>query len=166
MLTRAQNNLYWREWSAAKRALMPGRDTWTKHEENERRHLAHVHALGHDKSHLDFTNDDFDKVLGELRAISKPGDLNAQLRQVRGAHRRARYALDQLIRELGVDRNYVEAIIDQMAFLHPSSFSPHPSLDSLTEPELKKVIIALRKQVKRAREQVTRAQPEPAEVPF
>lgn len=173
MLTRAQNALYWREWSAAKRALMPGRETWTKLEEETRRHELHREALGHDKSHLDFTNDDFDKVLGALRAISKPGDLNAQLRQVRGAHRRARFALDQLIAEHGVDRNYVQGIIDQMFPTrapapdrardrwqdeHDQPARPRKLLGELTVDELKKVIIALRKQVKRAQRQ-------PAEVP-
>lgn len=195
-MTRAQNALYWREWSAAKRALMPGRETWTKHEENTRRHAITIEALGHDKSHLDFSNSDFDKVLGALRAISKPGDLNAQLRQVRGAHRRARYALDQLMRELQVDRNYVQGVVDQMNFGGTPAFSfsdalrpdawqrererakvPKRLLEELTEPELKKVIIALRKQVRRnlavsadkSRGLPARSpspQPEPAEVPF
>ncbi len=155
----AQNSLYWREWAAAKRALMPGRSTWTKLEETERRHEITIEALGIDKSHLDFDNADFDKVLGALRAISKPGDLNAQIRQARGQHRRMHYELDRLMEKLGVDRNYVQGVVDQMAFHHPSSITHHPSIDDLTADELKKVLIALRKQTKRP----TR---EPAEVPF
>lgn len=171
MLTRSQNALYWREWSAAKRALMLSaspartRETWTKLEENTRRHEITIRALGADKSHVDFTNAEFDQVLGELRAISKPGDLNAQLRQVRGAHRRAEWSLDRLMRKLGVDRNYVQGIVDQMfePVIIPASFAmwdrerrrttaPRKLLDKLTESELKKVIIALRKQLKRQRE--------------
>ncbi len=146
-MTPKQNNLYWREWSAAHKAD-PKAD----------RHQLHVEALGHDKSHLDFTNDDFDKVLGAFRAISRPGDLNAQLRQIRGQHRRALYILERLMRQLGVDRNYVQAVIDQMQIEHPTAFTRHPTLDDLTAPELEKVIIALRKQAKR--------QCEPAEAPF
>lgn len=157
MLSDRQNSLYWLEWAAAKRALMPGRSTWTKLEENTRRHEITIRALGADKSHLDFSNADFDQVLGELRAISKPGDLNAQLRQVRGAHRRAEWSLHRLMVKLGVDRNYVQGIIDRMDFEHAGPIR-HPSLDELTEPELKKVIIALRKHSRRKRE--------PAEVPF
>jgi hypothetical protein len=53
MLTRAQNALYWREWSAAKRALMPARETFTKLEETTRRHELHVQAIGEEKSHVD-----------------------------------------------------------------------------------------------------------------
>ncbi len=73
-----QNALYWREWAAAKRALMPGRATWTKYEENEHRHELHLEALGQEKSHLEFDNDDFDHVLSAFRAKSRPGDLKAQ----------------------------------------------------------------------------------------
>jgi hypothetical protein len=149
MITPRQNALYWREWAAAKRALMPGRSTWTKLEENTRRHEITIKALGYDKSHLDFTNADFDQVLGELRAISQPGNLNAQLRQVRGAHRRAEWSLHRLMRKLGVDRNYVQCIIDHMDFEHAGFVTRHPKLDDLTFEELQKVIIALRKQAKR-----------------
>lgn len=176
----AQNALYWREWSATKRALMsqigrggPGRSTWTKFEENTRRHEITLKALGHDKSHVDFSNSEFDLVLAELRAISRPDDLNAQLRQTRGAHIRAQHLLDRLMRQLGVDRNYVQGVIDQMFPTRaPAPDRPRdrwqderdqPSrprrlLDQLTGPELQKVIIALRKQLKRQRQ--------PEEVPF
>ena len=173
MLTQAQNALYWREWSAAKRALMPSRVTWTKHEEETRRHELHIRALDVDKSHLDFDNDDFDKVLGALRAISRPNDLNAQLHQVRGTHRRARHALDVLMIGLGVGRNYVQGVVDKMNFEHRGSATLHPSVNDLTVDELKKVIIALRKQAKRKRavhfsrhDRVDKNEQEPAEVPF
>lgn len=147
-----QTALYWREWSAAKLALMSGRETWTKLEETMRRHAIHLETLGTDKSSRDFTNTDFDQILGAFRAISRPGDLNAQLRQIRGAHRRAEWALDRLMRKLGVDRNYVQGVIDHMDFEHEGSAIRHPNLDDLTFQELEKVIIALRKQTKRQRD--------------
>lgn len=176
MITPRQNALYWREWAAAMRALMLERSTWTKLEENTARHLVTMEALGIDKSHLEFTNADFDKVLGALRAISQPGNLNAQLRQVRGQHRRMEWALDRLMKKLGVDRNYVQAVVDRMDFEHRTSATLHPKLEDLTAPELEKVLIALRKQVKRKKDndpaELATAgiiqQPEPAEeaLPF
>jgi hypothetical protein len=98
-----------------------------------------------------------DDLKGALLAIAQPSDLGAQLRQARQRHTRARFVLDRLIVRLGVDRNYVQGVIDQMAFLHPSSFIRHPSLDELTFEELEKVLIALRKQI--ARQKKTGAAP-------
>jgi hypothetical protein len=66
-----QEKLYWREWGAVHKAD-PSID----------RHELHIAALGEDKSHKHFTNDEFDKVLGQMRAISKPTDLAGQLRQL------------------------------------------------------------------------------------
>jgi hypothetical protein len=167
MITPRQNALYWREWAAAKRALMPGRSTWTKYEESQRRHKVTIDSLGYDKSHSEFTNKEFDLVLGGLRAISQPGNLGAQLRQVRGDHVRALYALERVMKKLGVDRNYVQGIIDHMDFSAPDgrdpdrdrweeererSARPRKFFGELTFPELQKVIIALRLQLKRKNE--------------
>lgn len=66
-----QKSLYWREWAAVHKA-----------DPSIERHEVHIAALGKDKSSLDFTNEDFDKVLGQMRAISKPTSLEAQLRQL------------------------------------------------------------------------------------
>lgn len=182
MITSRQNALYWREWAAAKRALMPGRETWTKLEENERRHDITIEALGRDKSHLEFTNADFDKVLGALRAISKPGDLNAQIRQARQQDIRARYVLDRLMVKLGKGRNYVQGVIDKIYNDDPApdlnklpleeraaarwqrerarDSRPRKLMENLTADEMKPVLNALREQVKRRRNAA------PAEVPF
>jgi hypothetical protein len=74
-MTTLQNRLYFREWgrvrAACKQEGFPIPD----------RHDLHVKALGLDKSHLDFTNEDLDQVLAEFRAISQPDNLAAQLRQ-------------------------------------------------------------------------------------
>lgn len=69
-MTVKQDKLYWREWAAVHRAA-PEAD----------RHALHIRALGHDKSHLHFTNTDFDRVLAGFRAISQPANLLAQMRQ-------------------------------------------------------------------------------------
>ncbi len=50
-----------------------------------KRHELHKRALGIDKSSLDLTNAEFDKVLAVFSGISRPADLNTQLRlQVSG----------------------------------------------------------------------------------
>src|SRR5690349_1327011 len=81
-MTRAQDSLYWREWGAAGRRCresnLPAPD----------RHALHIAALGADKSHVDFTNADFDKVLAQFRSISRPADVSAQLQQIDQPRRR------------------------------------------------------------------------------
>jgi hypothetical protein len=45
-----------------------------------KRHELHKRALGVDKSSLDLTNAEFDKVLAVFSGISRPADLNTQIR--------------------------------------------------------------------------------------
>lgn len=72
MMTKAQDALYWREWAAVRR-IKPDAD----------RHGLHVEALGKDKSHVKFNNKDLDEILRVFRAISRPADLDGQLRLMR-----------------------------------------------------------------------------------
>lgn len=92
-MTSLQNSFYFREWSrvraACKRQDFPVPD----------RHSLHVKALGQDKSHLDFTNADFDLVLAEFRALSQPDNLAAQLRQQDMPRRRLLYSIRRLAAE-------------------------------------------------------------------
>jgi hypothetical protein len=92
-MTTSQNSLYFREWgkvrAACKQQGFPVPD----------RHSLHVRALGQDKSHLDFTNDDFDRVLAEFRAITQPDNLAAQLRQQDQPRRRLIYGITNLAPE-------------------------------------------------------------------
>jgi hypothetical protein len=89
-MTTKQNSLYWREWGAlvryCKRHNLPAPD----------RHSMHMAALGADRSHLAFTNQDFDRVLAEFRAHSRPEDLDAQLRQIDQPRIRLKYAVKAL----------------------------------------------------------------------
>ena len=60
-----------------------------------KRHELHMKALGRDKSSLDLTNAEFDKILAVFSAISRPADLSTQLRlqdqaPERAARRQAR----------------------------------------------------------------------------
>ena len=92
-MTSAQNALYFREWgrvrAACKQEGFPIPD----------RHDLHVKALGLDKSHLDFTNEDLDQVLAEFRTISQPDNLAAQLRQQDMPRRRLLYSIRRLAPE-------------------------------------------------------------------
>ena len=92
-MTPAQNALYFREWgrvrSVCKQQGFPIPD----------RHDLHVKALGLDRSHLDFTNEDLDQVLAEFRAISQPDNLAAQLRQQDQPRRRLLYSIMRLADE-------------------------------------------------------------------
>ena len=75
-MTRPQEALYWRDWSACKaerkKRGLPHDDV--------ARHLIHLKALGTDVSMKHLTNRQFDKVLGAFRSWSRDSDLNAQLR--------------------------------------------------------------------------------------
>ena len=92
-MTTLQNSLYFREWgrvrTACKQQGFPVSD----------RHALHVQALGLDKSHLDFSNEDFDRVLAEFRALSQPDNLDAQLRQQDMPRRRLLYTIQRLAPE-------------------------------------------------------------------
>ena len=70
-MTPKQTQLYWSEWAAVRRAK-PDAD---------RDHLT-ITALGVRKSSKAFNNADLDRVLAVFRSISKPGYLNAQMRQI------------------------------------------------------------------------------------
>jgi hypothetical protein len=86
-MTTAQDTLYWREWgNLTKRCQAEG---WTVPD----RHELHVRALGKPKSHKDFNNPDFDKVLGVFRAYSQSENVNAQVRQERQPRTRLEYAI-------------------------------------------------------------------------
>jgi hypothetical protein len=140
MLTRNQNALYWREWSAVRKAS-PASD----------RHELHVQALGEEKSHVDFTNDDFDKVLAAFRAVSQPGNLNAQLHALNGQSKRLLFGILRLARELaggnslsGAD--YIAGIVRTM---NVEGKLGSDDLEQLHPRELTKVMVALRKHEKR-----------------
>jgi hypothetical protein len=89
-MTTKQNSLYWREWGAVVRYCkangLPAPD----------RHALHAAALGADRSHLAFTNEDFDRVLAEFRSHSRPADLVAQMRQLSQPRIRLKYAVNAL----------------------------------------------------------------------
>jgi hypothetical protein len=86
--SKGQQALHWPLWKQATAKLKPGRETWTKHEETERRHKIYITALGEDKSLTEMDNDDFDKVKAGLLAIVEPGNLNAEVQAGNGQRKR------------------------------------------------------------------------------
>jgi hypothetical protein len=111
MITPRHNAFYWSHWKRAKNVLMNGRETWTKDEENRRRHEIHARACGRDCFHYDFTRSQFDRIVAKMMLIIEPDNLDAQLRQVRQENKRALWVVRQLMRELGVSQNYVQGVI-------------------------------------------------------
>lgn len=101
VMTRPQISLYWREWSAVRKAD-PQAD----------RHALHEKALGFDKSHQDLTNKEFDLILGAFRAVSKRTALAPQLRAQRQPKERMLYLVGQLCERLAL---YVEDVASYVA---------------------------------------------------
>jgi len=73
-MTKRQDKWYWREWSKVVRYCRANNLTAPD------RHELHAKALGQDKSHVDFDDDDTDDVLAVFMAISEPSNLIAQTR--------------------------------------------------------------------------------------
>ncbi len=112
MMTGKQEALYWREWGAVSRAAKAqGLAAPDRHE-------LHAQALGVATgghwSHKDFTNGQFDLVLGVFRAFSRPSSVDAQLRQIQQPETRKMGRLEELRRCLalyvGDAETYVAAV--------------------------------------------------------
>jgi hypothetical protein len=106
MITKKQNRWYWQEWSKARR-VDPALD----------RHALHISALGYDKSHGEFTNEEFETVIAEFLCISEPENLDAQLRllkqpKVRLIYRITRLAPEAYLQTLLQDRWKTSNLMD------------------------------------------------------
>ncbi|MFL6416120.1 MAG: hypothetical protein ACJ74Y_10700 [Bryobacteraceae bacterium] len=154
-MTDAQRRMHWRLWGQVKNVLMKGRETWTKHEENQRRHDFYATAGCRADSLTKFDQRDMDLFVGSAMAILQPGNLDAQLRQVRQGNKRALWMVRQLMREMNVNDNYVRGVIEQIEDgVDPNTTDAwqrerershsRRDLEQLTVPELKKVASALR----------------------
>ena len=145
-LTQSQLGLHWRLWKSVKAKLMPGRETWTKHEEDQQRHALYVQALGQEKSLTEFDNDDFDKVKAAMLAVIEPGNLNAQLQALNGQRKRLLFGIRGLAKSMGVDEFYVAGIVRTM---NSEGKLGGDALEQLHPRELTKVMIALRQHERR-----------------
>lgn len=158
-LSKAQIGLHWRLWARVKAIQMPGRETWTKHEEDQRRREIYTQALGDEKSLTEFDNDDFDKVKAAMLAIVEPGNLNAQLHALNGQRKRLLFGIRNLAQSMGAGPAYVAGIVERM---NAEGKLGSADLEELHPRELTKVMVALRKHEHRG----VIAEPEPAEQPF
>ncbi len=77
-MTAAQHRKYLGEWGLV-RKIYRAKGLEPK-ACDAKRHELHKRALGYDKSSLDLTNAEFDKVLAVFSSISRPADLNTQIR--------------------------------------------------------------------------------------
>jgi hypothetical protein len=146
MLNRAQRAMHWHLWGKVKATLMHGRETWTKDEENKRRHEFYVRALGREKSFTEFTNFDLDLVKAEFLAVIDPSDLRGQLRQANMQATRLNWGLRKVMRELDVNYSYVQGIVKRM---NEHGQLGSSRLDALDTDDLRKVMIALREHKRR-----------------
>jgi hypothetical protein len=122
---------YWREWTKV-RAERPELD----------RHEFHVQIFGEDKSHVDFTNDDFDDFLAACKAVYDPGNLQAQLDALNGRKKRLLYGITRDAVRMGVGLDYVAGIVRQM---NEKGTLGSSKLENLDPDDLHRVRIALTK---------------------
>jgi len=176
-MNQAQMGLYHREWAKVRRALRGlGR---SPQEADAERHALHVRALGEDKSSRLLTNGEFDAVLSAFRAISQPGNLQTQLDLQRMAATRELVTLRHYLGALAQtdahaeriaaqmnlhgrigqpaeeDRAYVrDAAGEKVMFDYADTRNGEPrrrglTLDDLAAPELRKLVIAVKKECRR-----------------
>lgn len=98
MISPKQDRWYWKEWAKAHRAD-PDLD----------RHDIHLAALGYDRSHKEFTNEEFDLVIAEFLSISEPENLSIQIKLLKQPKVRLMYRINRLapaayVKELLLDR--------------------------------------------------------------
>jgi len=107
MISKPQNNWYWRMWGAVSR--------WCKAQQVPvpDRHELHARALGADKSHTDFDDDDFDDVMSAFYAIAEPDNFDIQVQFATARKKRRVYACRRnAIRAVGQAgaENYIRSI--------------------------------------------------------
>jgi hypothetical protein len=100
----AQHRKYLSEWALVRKVYRA--QSLEPKACDAKRHELHVRALGRDKSSLDLTNAEFDAVLAVFSAISRPMDLNTQIRLQEQAPERAGRRAGRatvLLEQLGVE---------------------------------------------------------------
>lgn len=144
-MTPKQRTLYWRTWAAAKRALSRlGYDTA---EADAMRADLTIQALGKQVSSKALTNAQFDLVLAAFRAVSDPGDLDAQLRAMLQPRDRILWSLRhnhlprmrEALDAADIDERYLQRIARQALRLDHD-----PDLATLDEAQLLIILRAAR----------------------
>lgn len=147
MISKGQNDFYWRLWGAAKKAIMK-RSGVSSAEAEKMRHELHAKALGKDKSHTEFSNRDFDLVKAVFLAESQPANMDAQIDQEKMDRTRRIWVIQQLTAALDENEPFVETILKNMN-RELALGGPYLRIDQLTFEQLEKLIIALKKECRR-----------------
>ena len=111
----AQLRLYRREWGLTRRWLRAhGR---TPERADSMRHEMHKGAIGYDKSSLDFTNAELDKVLAKFRSWSDGANLDAQLAaedqpelRIQALQANARELASHCVARAGMEAAYLDGL--------------------------------------------------------
>lgn len=127
-----QTQLYWRDWSACRKALVAS-GLPPQEADAMRTHLT-TQALGKSVSSKALTNRQLDRVLAAFRAISRPTDDAAQLHAADQDLIRTRAKLQALTDDAGLTPAYVEGMAARIA--------KHPLADC-TAHELRKILAAV-----------------------
>ncbi|MBK8477483.1 MAG: hypothetical protein IPL39_14615 [Opitutaceae bacterium] len=139
-MTTKQENLYWRDWSAARAAL---RELGHTLPDNALRHWLTVQALGEDKSHKAFNNLDFDRWLAVARGYSAMADLGEQLRLLEQPVRRCMFAANALLNILKIEapgrEAYVRAIYKRVQARRAQAID----LDEIPDADIPLILAAL-----------------------
>ena len=139
-MTARQTALYWREWAAVRLERPHFADT--------DRHALHEAALGRDVSSKELTNAQFDKVLAEFRAITRPADLDGQVRQINQPRARLLWKIEHEQRDcLAL---YVDAPEDYILALARDKFGGE-ALRRLTNKQLDHLRYTLARAIDRLR---------------
>ena len=140
--TLAQRRLYWAEWRNAAKVLREtqGLDKDDLEAERLRLHQVATGAPCRSAEVLD-NNKHLDAVLGAFRAISSPGDMNAQLRQLNQQKTRIIWRIDHDLAEMGHDRNYLSGILRRMS--HEGKIPNHSHLEDYDFPQLQRIATAV-----------------------
>lgn len=113
------------------------------------RHQLTVEALGYDKSSLDFTNAEFDKVLAVVWSHADAGDLDVQLAQLDQPIKRLQWLSKRHLRAAGVDEHgldyYLIGIGKRMFPGRPVYF-----LETFSEAEWRDILVACNRHRQRA----------------
>jgi hypothetical protein len=145
-MTPKQTSLYWREWAAARRALIAaGYDA--AEADAERDHIT-ARVLGKRVSSKRLSNVQLDQILAAYRDVSRGGDLAAQIRADQQPRDRILWSLrnnqlpriaEQLPADTQVDERYLQRIARQALQLDHD-----PDLTTLDHPALLIVLRAVR----------------------
>lgn len=100
-LTRPQQSTFWRKWNALKRAA-----NWTP-EQSESERKALLRRAGFSSLTQVDKLDGFDRVLAELAAITRPDDLDAQMRELNMPKTRLLFAIGKLSAHLSPPRAHL-----------------------------------------------------------